>query len=390
MEINKLNSIHQFFTLIDCDYQCYDIGRNIHPLNKHELSEFEQTQHPCTTPFLQHTWLAILFWPANSDRRSNRSSDQPPPATHFVWFIKLPLDEQARLNLAARDDFLKRLYDALNQYLLAIKNSNKHQLHTLEKAMKDNPYGFQPKPEQMANFHALAQKHLRLPPSHYYESVQSWFAGDNQFSHWEELGFQGLADFAARLDENYSHGTVTNTTPLSNEQLLINALAHIPAPPFPALSSCLENHPVSADLSQAIYQRTEYELTHNTDPQSLASFCAAAIRAASQSQSAHQPARFILQILESPVGRDIEVLAAVSGRCWQSLKKYEVLMPWLEVLAKTEHGQGAFNAVLADLMYIPGMREPVLQAFRSPERSRQLSQAIGAFFGTLQKTGGRL
>ncbi len=387
MEINKLNSIQQFFTLIGCDFQCYDIGRNIRPLDKQELAKFEQTQLPCPTPFLQHTWLAILFWPVNN---AGNTDSQHSPAAPFVWFIKLPLDEQARLNLAARDDFLKRLYDALNQYLLVIKNSDKSQLHTLESAMKDNPYGFQPKPEQMANFHALAQKHLRLPPSHYYEPAQAWFAGDNQFSHWEELGFQGLADFAARLDESYPQGTAESTAPLSNEQLLIDALAQMPVPPFLALSHCLENHPISATLSQAIYQRAEYELTHNTDPQSLASFCAAAIRATSQSQSAHQPARFILQILESPAGRDIEVLAAVSGRCWQSLKQYEVLMPWLEVLVKTEHGQGAFNAILANLMFIPGMREPVLQAFRSPERSGQLSQAISAFFSSLKQTGGHL
>lgn len=387
MEINKLNSIEQFFSLTGCDFQCYDIGRNIRRLDKQELAKFEQTELPCSTPFLQHTWLAILFWPVNN---VGNSDSQHTPAAHFVWFIKLPLDEQARLNLAARDDFLKRLYDALNQYLLTINNSDKSQLHTLENAMKDNPYGFQPKPEQMANFHALAQKHLRLPPSGYYESAQAWFAGDNQFNHWEKLGFQGLADFAARLDESYSQNTAESTTPLSNEQILINALKQIPAQPFLALSRCLENHPISATLSQAVYQRAEHELTRNTEPQSLASFCAAAIRATSQSQSAHQPAQFILQILESPAGRDIEVLATISGRCWQSLKQYEVLMPWLEVLAKTRHGQGAFNAVLADLMFIPGMREPVLQAFRSPERSGQLSQAIGAFFSNLQQAGGRL
>ncbi len=55
MEINKLNSIQQFFTLIGCDFQCYDIGRNIRPLDKQKLAEFEQTQLPCPTPFLQHT-----------------------------------------------------------------------------------------------------------------------------------------------------------------------------------------------------------------------------------------------------------------------------------------------------------------------------------------------
>ncbi len=379
--MEKLNSIAQFFSLIGCHFQCYDIGRNIHTINQQTLIEFEQSLIPCTSPFLQQTWLAILFWPDTS------KTIEKPPTANYVWFLKLPLDEKAHLNLAARDDFLHRLYEALSQYLEARtssqSSSDKHHLQSLEAAMKDNPYGFQPKPEQMANFHALAHKQQNLPPSRYYKPAQAWFAGESQFMHWEQLGFQGLADFAARLDENYQDK--------SNEQLLlaglINADNTIPAPPFQALSHCLENYPVSEPLCRAIYQRSAYELSHNTDPLSLTAFCAAAIRATAQSQSEEQAARFIVQILQSPVGTDIEILAAISGRCWNRLQQYEVLMPYLEALAITEHGQAAFNAILSDLMFIPGMREPVLHAFRSPERSTALSRAIGVFFSSLQQTG---
>ncbi len=389
MDLDKLNSIHQFFTLIGCDFQCYDLGRNIRKVDKQELIEFEQTQLACKTPFLQHLWLAVLFWPDTTEHR------QKPPS-HYVWFLKLPLDEQARLNLAARDDFLHRLYDALKQYLEAGENSDKNSdnrhLHSLEAAMKNNPYGFQPKPEQMANFHALAQKHLQLPPSRYYYPTQTWFSGQNQFSDWGELGFQGLADFAARLDETCQvQNSVTDISGTkTNEQLLIAALTQIPRPPFIALGNCLENYPISATLTRAIYQRANHELIHNSDPLSLALFCAAAIRATSQSQLAHQPALFIQQILQSPVSRNIEILAAISGRCWNTLKQYEVLMPYLEALARTEHGQGAFNAIMADLMFIPGMRDAILHTFRSPERSNSLSQAIGDFFSSLHKNTGQL
>jgi hypothetical protein len=55
-------------------------------------------------------------------------------------------------------------------------------------------------------------------------------------------------------------------------------------------------------------------------------------------------------------------------------------MLFLERLAENSAGQEAFNLCMADLLYIPGMREPVLASVRDPKRSEKLSIAIGALF----------
>jgi len=101
-----------------------------------------------------------------------------------------------------------------------------------------------------------------------------------------------------------------------------------------------------------------------------------------------------MTILNSSVGTDIEVLATIAGRCWLLIIHSELLPFFLEALANTTfineeqnntleqkkiQRQGAFNAILSDLMFIPGIRTHILQEFRSAERSEQLTQAIGAF-----------
>lgn len=374
--MNEFNSINEFFTQIGCRFQCYDMGRLIQSVEKQILIDFEQNNISWPTPFMQHAWIAILFWVP----KSKQSTDATVLQNHYVWFLKLPLDEQAKLNLIARDDFLRRLIEALTDHLQhsiesAHDSETAKNLHTLENAMKDNPYGFQPKQEQLANFHAIVHKHLSLPASQYYQDVQSYFSRADGFEHWKELGYQGFADIAARLDEEYNGK--------SNQEHICNSLAQIPASPLHVLGNCLENHSISDNLLQQFIERTEQEL--NNDTESLVSFCVAALHASAKSQNTQLQGQLIKIILQSPVKTDIEILASISGRCWQQLIHSELLILFLDALASTEHGQGAFNAIISDLMFIPGMREPILQAFRSPERSEQVAQAIGAFFSQITR-----
>ncbi|MCW8931746.1 MAG: DUF3549 family protein [Gammaproteobacteria bacterium] len=371
-----MNSLNQFFSEIDCHYQCYNMGRRIYPIKHQAFVDFEETISPCKMPFLQHAWLAIVFWKNNNltkDQNDTREQEQ------HVWFLKLPLDEQAKLNLAARDDFLRRLFEALGDYLSESSNGSSDKLHSLEKAMKDNPYGFQPKPEQMANFHAIVHKHFSLPASTFYQTTQEYLLSDTGFNEWNELGFQGFADIAARLDEH-----ILNSKNKTNEQLIIEAIPHLPIEPFQVLSSCLENHIVSQKMTQTVYNRLTTELKEDDTTSYSAQWCIAAIRASSQTITPELQVKLLSIILTSTWKTDIEVLATLSGRSWTSISHPEILPEFLEALAITDvHHQGAFKAILSDLMFIPGMRATILQAFRSPERSQQLAQAIGTFFNSL-------
>lgn len=366
--MNELNSINDFFSQVGCQFQCFDMSRLIQPMSKQTLIDFEQTSISWNTPFMQHAWLAILFWAPHSAQVSQSGLEQ----AHYVWFLKLPLDEQAKLNLVARDDFLRRLVAALTNYLdSSVNQTPEKKLEALENTMKDNPYGFQPKQEQMANFHAIAHKQLSLSPSQFYPDAQNYFSGAHGFENWTALGYQGIADMAARLDENFQGS--------SNEALISAAIPHLPAAPLQVLSNCLEHQSISDQLAQAIYERLQEELAQNNNPV-IAAICCASIHATAQARDKKLQFKLLLKILESVARSDIEVLATISGRCWQQLNNPEILSRFLEALAVSEHGQGAFNAILSDLMFIPGMRNIILQAFRSPERSGQLAQAIGSFF----------
>jgi hypothetical protein len=46
--------------------------------------------------------------------------------------------------------------------------------------------------------------------------------------------------------------------------------------------------------------------------------------------------------------------------------------------------QGTFNGLVQELMFQPQLRSLVLEAFRAPQRSTQLIQAIGALMGQSQ------
>ena len=87
------------------------------------------------------------------------------------------------------------------------------------------------------------------------------------------------------------------------------------------------------------------------------------------------------QVLQHSCSRNIEVLAAISGRCWQVLKQQDLCQTYVEQLANNDAGQTGFSHLLADLLFMPAMRTPVMQALRRPERSNKLSQSMGDMFG---------
>lgn len=387
--MKEISSLKQFFSEIDYHFQCYNMGRRIHPVDQQTFIDFENTHAAWKTPFLQHAWLALLFW-ENKSRKNDGSKENPETPEHHVWFLKFPLDEQAKLNLTARDDFLRHLFKVLGDYLTLSQQGDSQETqhktpsekrHSLESAMQDSPYGFQPKPEQMANFHAIVHKQLSMPASPFYTSTQNYLCGSNDFKEWNKLGFQGFADIAARLDEPYKNIGSPGKT---NEQLIIEAIPYLPIEPFQVLGSCLENHPISKQTTQVIYDRLITELKKNEKTTFSAQLCIASIRASSQASDQPLHIQLLSKILTSAVKTDIEVLAVISGRCWHLIPHPEILSAFLEALAlaNIQH-QDAFKAILSDLMFIPGMRDTIIQAFRSPNRSQQLSQAIGDFFNTL-------
>jgi hypothetical protein len=332
----------------------FDLGRRVVEIPADVIQAFERAETPYPQPFLQCAWLGILF-------HHEDSAD-----AHHIWFLKLPLDEQGLLVQAARDDFLRRIAETLT--------ASGPDTAAQQQALDDNPHGFTPREERMAVFHAKVSKKLGQPPSHFYDHAHNYFhgkiPGETGFEQWNFVGLQGIADVAARLDED------------DNQQALIEAIPQLPATPLVALCSCLENEAIDNSLAQALTARIEAEL-HNPGTDS-GSIVAGGIRGLSHCQDLAAVVNTLQTVMADPLGRNVEVLAAIAGRAWEALAEPTLRFCFLENLAHCGTGQQAFDGIMADLLYLPTLRKLLLGDFRSADCSPQLAAAIAAFLQSVQ------
>jgi len=326
----------------------FDMGRRVQKIPHQQFVQFEKTAIAYPFPMQQQAWFAMLF------------QDEGKKCEPFIWFLRFPLDEQGKLVQAARDDFMHRLVERLDETLAAQLKGEQ-----LEAALEDNPYSFKPKEERLAPFHAKVSRLMKQPPSKFYAHAQTYFSGKLGWDQWSSVGYQGIADIAARMDQG------------DNEDSIIRSLPHIEPQPLVALCHCLENEATSQEVTQALLSRAELELEKDTVDLGVLT---ATLRGAAQSRSTNLRKEFANRLLSSSCGNHIELLAALSGRAWEWLEHDTIRMLFLERLAENNAGQNAFSQCMADLMYMPGLRAPLLTSVRNPDRSEKLSQAIGVLF----------
>ncbi len=343
--MNSIQTLTDFLRSTDASFRIFDMGRRISKLSQEQFQKFERAEIPYPLPLVQHAWLGIMIW-------NPREAGQ-----HQIWFLKFPLDEQGLLVQAARDDFLNRLAKIVGSQLLDQDGERD--------PLKDNPFSFTPDQEKMAAFHARATRILKQPASGYYEPAREYFSGLRGFEHWDQLGLQGIADVVARLDER------------GNDALLTGAIDKLPVTPLEALCAGLEHEIPGHRLSSALDQRLQQELRL---PETTPNLVGALLRALSQSHSEEIRRQALQRVLESRFGPEIEVLAAIASRCWQELRDEQIRRLFMDRLAINSAGQQSFNLMVRDLVFVPGMREPIMSSFRDPQRGEDLSRAIGAFF----------
>lgn len=332
-----ISGISDFLQQAGTHFKIFDMGRRIQELDADTFLAFEQGKTPYPYPLQQQAWLGMLVWDTDKDSEL------------VIWFLRFPLDAKGCLTQGIRDDFVYRLLNKDDQ----------------QADDENNPYGFKPKQEHMACFHAKAARILNQPASQFYSHARDYFGGEPGFEQWAFVGFQGIADVAARLDED------------DNLERLIRALPDLPNQPFDALCQCLEHETIPEALSQAVVDVLDRELASSTPNANTLSLC---LRALSASSNQAVCAQQVQKVLNSPQGTDAEVIASISGRCWTTLQQEALLLSFLEQLAQCPQGQEFFNLVIVDLINIPGMQDPIYAAIRHPERSDRLSRAIGELF----------
>lgn len=350
--MNQTLTITDFLEQTGAKARFFDMGRRVVEIPASTMRAFEHTQQPYSQPFLQSAWLGIVF---------HQDTPRGEPADHHIWFVKLPLDEQGLLQQAARDDFLRRIAETL-----ASDDKTDQQ-----QEMDDNPHGFTPREDRMAVFHAKISQQLGDAPSQYFAHAGDYFCGTPGFEQWNFVGLQGVADVVVRRAEIHQGQTL--------QQTLIDAIPQLPDTPLAALCTCLENEAVEPALSQALAKRLDSALADNN-----AMLVAAILRGISHSEDTETLNQTIQSVLDHSAGKDVEVLAAIAGRAWETLNNPLLRSNFLENLAHCAAGQQAFNSILADLMFMPDLRQVLLQDFRNSQRSETLDAAIGEFLPSRQ------
>ena len=347
-----LSSLSAFLQGTGAQLQPFDIGRRVVPLSMETFLGFEQTEFAYPFPLQRQAWFALLL--------------QHPPDAHLIWFLRFPLDEQGKLVQAARDDFMQRLLERLGDNLSGAEQDGR-----MQAALQDNPYSFKPTDDRMAVLHARAALLTGAGASRFYQHARDYFAGRLGWDQWPFVGYQGIADVAVRLGE------------AGNERLLASAIPQLPLRPFEALCQCLENMTIGRELADAVIARAQDALRQPADTALLA----AAIRALAMAEDRTASQRLIGQVLADACSTDPGILGAIAARAWECLAQAPQAAAFLERLADNSEGQQMFDQCLSDLLFLPGMREPLLNALRSPKHSRSLAQSIGAFFESVAGSG---
>ena len=321
----KFDSITHFLQTGGFNYRVFDMGRKINHLSSEEFESIEGQKLVYPAPFQKKAWLALLFW---EDGKQNEA---------VIWFLQFPIDELGFLKQDARDAFLIDLLEQTGKNIQAKQQG----IQALDE-LKESPFAFKPNPDRLAMFHALATKELSQEPSQYYQHTRDYLSGNAGYEQWQFLGLQGIADVVARLNED------------ENESLLAKAIGLMPEAPLVSFCSALENVSPKGLLVEALVVKLEEILKQGANNQLLAML----VRALSGAESESLRHEMLLVVLSSSLGRDIEVMVAVSGRAWNDLRSKSVREVFIVNLV--HQNQRAFDAILSDLMMIPDMRELVL------------------------------
>ena len=340
--MQQFNSISEFLLQAGTQYRAFDFGRGIRKLDTQQVLALENGTIAAEYPRQNMTWLAFVFW-------SKASSEQ-----HFLWFVKLPLDERGHVITAHRDQFLAIVIEALGEQFA-------NQQHS-EKQLPDNPYCFQPTQQQMADFNAIVKYQFKLKPSEHYQHCLTYLANPSVVD-WQTLPLQSIADVMCR----------------HNEQAVVEAMITYgktyPAPVLQALLSSLENHSLSVRLTEFLLGWAT--TTEDSHTRSLL------LRSTCQSQASGLVNQTITHLLKEPDHHDHEFFVVLAGRHWQLLAEPKTMLAYLSALAAYDSDHDLFISLYSDLVTIPCTRDAVLATLRAPEKSDALLSAIGTIYSSV-------
>ena len=344
-----MNTLTDFLEQSKCQFRIYDLGRKVSKIANSVFKKIEHNQQAYPYPIQQHAYIGITFWQVSAQKE------------HFVWFLKMPLDEQGLLKITAQTSFIKMVVEAMGNDLTAEVSKE------LQDRLASNPFIFKPNAEKLAIFNAAINASFIRPPSSFYNGALRYFSGATNWNEWQELGIQGIADLVARLDHD------------NNQQNLINALPHLPQQPLQSLALCLEHQSqINSELAQAIADQATFELQAGRQENAIL-----LLRALSSAPAVGITKALLEDQFSSDLIHNVHWYVGIAGRAWHVLEDETLLNRFLETLANNH--ASLFPQLFTDLVAVPSLREKVLKQLRLPARSPALTQAIGVLFSTVNK-----
>ncbi|MBU2977856.1 DUF3549 family protein [Alteromonas sp. C1M14] len=343
---HAIHTLSEFLLHGGTNFQIFDLGRGVHPMDTQFFLELENGMRPCPRPRQQHAWFAIVFWSEGSK------------ANHYIWFVKFPIDERGLLVAAARNHFLQIILDALGQSLSEEKQDT----------LPDNPYSFVPNQSQMAQFSAVSKSCLSLPFNEGVNDVAQYINAP-AISDWRKLSVQSIADFAQSLTDQSTCKAVMANMPLFHAEFTRTLLAAAETVSIPSVFK-------------------QFCAKHCTD--TLASDPTVAL-AALRALSNEQPDSIVHAVLDTLLNSsqlDIHVLSVIAGRHYAQLTEHR-LTQFFEHAAALDEAESMdgklFAGFFSDLVQLPMLRAEVLAVLRATDRSDTLARAFGHLFSQTQK-----
>ena len=366
-----IDNISKFFELSEYEYRVFDMSRTVKLMSNEAFKNIETQKALYPTPFQQHAWLGIIFWHPESVKE---------PA---IWFLKFPIDELGFLKLEARDSFIQEMLSQVSDEIKQGKLAGNDDTSSVSSGISDTSqtsetthqakekkdkhesiFAFKPQQDKMAIFNSLATRALEQNPSRHYNHAKEYFEGKPGYEQWSFMGFQGLADVAANLDIDDNMHNVAQSIALMPEQPLI------------LFSQLLEHTQPDGSVSKALLEKLDKELASSTPNITLIASLARGLSDSSLSKTS------VRNLLNSPLKTDIEILAVIASRAWETLKDKQILKNYLEALAQQE--QQSFDVILMELLPIPDMRGVLMEGLKDPDRSNQLAASIRGFMQRFQ------
>lgn len=355
-----ISTLSEFLLQAQTRSLIFDLGRGIRRVQSDTFFEWENQQSPCAFPRQDHAWFCIAFW---NEKLSTH---------HYIWFIKLPLDENGLIISASLQQFLDIIAQALGTQLQHTQDT--------QAQLPQNPYVFTPSQQQLADCNAHIKKALGLELVHNEKTIAYLQApnaiDDNEA--WAALSLQDIADFV--IHPHYQ------TQSASQAIIAKNLAAYAPAVQN-CLFASLESVEVGEVLSQALIQFHEASVDAN-----LAALCLRAMSCKPQRICDEYLHQMINSHADCDAHNDagkanapllsIDTCVVIAGRYWHVLNNDKNLALFMHQVALVDSSFQLFKGLYTDLVKIPETRNTMLRFVRNPQRTQEVSMAIGALFAS--------